>query len=98
MPTAPVDNNGTVLSFEDTGTPRGTSTYLTVILVHGILFHGGAPSWSSASLTLTPHTTTISHIPKFGSLRCLEQFAARMREYARLSRLYQFLTAGAGCA
>ncbi|EKM50157.1 uncharacterized protein PHACADRAFT_264726 [Phanerochaete carnosa HHB-10118-sp] len=40
MPTAPVDNNGTVLFFEDTGAPPGSSTYLTVILLHGLLFHG----------------------------------------------------------
>lgn len=40
MPTAPVDKEGTVLYYEDSGAPEGSSTYLTVVLVHGLLFHG----------------------------------------------------------
>ncbi|EKM50136.1 uncharacterized protein PHACADRAFT_130755 [Phanerochaete carnosa HHB-10118-sp] len=40
MPTAPVDDTGTVLFFEDTGAPPGSSTYLTVIILHGSYFHG----------------------------------------------------------
>ncbi|GJE93301.1 hypothetical protein PsYK624_094600 [Phanerochaete sordida] len=40
MPEAPVDENGTVLYFEDSGAPSGSSTYLTVVLLHGLLFHG----------------------------------------------------------
>lgn len=40
MPIAPIDAQGTTLYYEDTGAPEGSSTYLTVILVHGLLFHG----------------------------------------------------------
>ncbi|OCH88674.1 alpha/beta-hydrolase [Obba rivulosa] len=36
----PVDGNSTVLYYEDTGVPKGSSTYTTVFLVHGAMFHG----------------------------------------------------------
>ncbi|EKM49786.1 uncharacterized protein PHACADRAFT_179168 [Phanerochaete carnosa HHB-10118-sp] len=42
MPTAPVDDKGTVFYYEDTGAPNGLSDYLTVVLVHGLTFHSGA--------------------------------------------------------
>ena len=51
MPTAPVDDRGTVLYYEDTGAPEGSSTYLTVVLVHGLLFHGSkGPRCAASSL------------------------------------------------
>lgn len=40
MPIAPVDDEGNVLYFEDTGAPPGSTAYLTVFLLHGLLFHG----------------------------------------------------------
>ncbi|KZV67876.1 hypothetical protein PENSPDRAFT_687746 [Peniophora sp. CONT] len=40
MPTAPVDNQGTVLFYEDTGPLEGK--YLTIVMVHGSGFHHGA--------------------------------------------------------
>ncbi|PCH43845.1 hypothetical protein WOLCODRAFT_164776 [Wolfiporia cocos MD-104 SS10] len=40
MPLAPVDRNGTELYYEDSGPPPGSSTYCTIVLVHGALFHG----------------------------------------------------------
>ncbi|KIP07103.1 hypothetical protein PHLGIDRAFT_35631 [Phlebiopsis gigantea 11061_1 CR5-6] len=40
MPTIPVDESGTVVYYEDSGEPEGSHTYLTVVLIHGILFHG----------------------------------------------------------
>ncbi|EIW51541.1 alpha/beta-hydrolase [Trametes versicolor FP-101664 SS1] len=39
MPTAPVDDNGTVLYFEDSGAPPGSTDYVTLVLVHGTCFH-----------------------------------------------------------
>ncbi|OJT12830.1 hypothetical protein TRAPUB_10665 [Trametes pubescens] len=39
MPTAPVDDNGTVLYFEDSGAPSGSTDYTTLVLVHGTCFH-----------------------------------------------------------
>ena len=44
MPTAPVDDKGTVLYYEDTGVPNGLPYYLTIVLVHGLTFHSGKPS------------------------------------------------------
>ncbi|KAI0337468.1 alpha/beta-hydrolase [Trametopsis cervina] len=40
MPTAPVDERGTVLAYEDSGAPAGSDNYTTIILVHGLIFHG----------------------------------------------------------
>ena len=42
MPTAPVDNYGTVLYFEDSGPPPGSTDYVTLVLVHGTCFHSGS--------------------------------------------------------
>ncbi|KAI0632495.1 Alpha/Beta hydrolase protein [Trametes polyzona] len=39
MPTAPVDDKGTVLYYEDTGAPSGSSDYITLVLIHGTCFH-----------------------------------------------------------
>ena len=41
MPTAPVDDAGNVLYYEDTG-PVDGQAYTTVVLFHGLIFHGGA--------------------------------------------------------
>ena len=41
MPTAPVDNTGTVLYYEDSGAPAGSTDYVTLVLIHGTCFHGG---------------------------------------------------------
>ncbi len=42
MPTAPVDDKGTVLYYEDSGAPDDAGDYLTIVLLHGNIFHGGA--------------------------------------------------------
>jgi hypothetical protein len=39
MPQVPV-NDKVVLYYEDTGAPVGSSDYITIILVHGLSFHG----------------------------------------------------------
>ena len=41
MPTAPVNNQGVVVYYEDTGAPEGCEDYLTLVLLHGLSFHGG---------------------------------------------------------
>ncbi len=41
MPIAPVDDEDTVLYYEDSGVPDGSVDYATVVLIHGMLFHGG---------------------------------------------------------
>ncbi|KAH9937978.1 Alpha/Beta hydrolase protein [Amylocystis lapponica] len=40
MPAAPVDSNGTVLYYEETGAPKGSGNYVTLFLVHGTMLHG----------------------------------------------------------
>ncbi|KAJ3555733.1 hypothetical protein NM688_g2410 [Phlebia brevispora] len=40
MPVAPLDENGTVLYYEDSGAPDASTDYLTIVLVHGMIFHG----------------------------------------------------------
>ncbi|KAJ8462240.1 hypothetical protein ONZ51_g11023 [Trametes cubensis] len=39
MPTAPVDDKGSVLYYEDSGAPAGSTDYVTLVLVHGTGFH-----------------------------------------------------------
>ncbi|KAI0820433.1 alpha/beta-hydrolase [Trametes gibbosa] len=39
MPTAPVDDKGNILYYEDSGPPVGSTNYITLILVHGTCFH-----------------------------------------------------------
>ncbi|KAI0820428.1 hypothetical protein BC628DRAFT_1330448 [Trametes gibbosa] len=39
MPTAPVDDEGTVLYYEDSGVPAGSTKYVTLVLIHGTCFH-----------------------------------------------------------
>ena len=41
MPTAPVDSDGSVLYYEDTGAPDGSKDYTTLVLIHGTCFHSG---------------------------------------------------------
>ncbi|EMD39837.1 hypothetical protein CERSUDRAFT_92325 [Gelatoporia subvermispora B] len=40
MPLGPANDKGTVLYYEETGVPAGATTYTTLILVHGAMFHG----------------------------------------------------------
>ncbi|OSD07584.1 alpha/beta-hydrolase [Trametes coccinea BRFM310] len=39
MPTAPVDHEGTVLYYEDSGIPAKSANYVTLVLIHGTCFH-----------------------------------------------------------
>lgn len=41
MPSIPVDDNGTVLFYEDSGIPDVNGTYKTLVLIHGITYNGG---------------------------------------------------------
>ncbi|EJF56675.1 hypothetical protein DICSQDRAFT_183715 [Dichomitus squalens LYAD-421 SS1] len=40
MPTAAVDDHGSVLYYEDSGAPSTSSGYVTLVLIHGTCFHG----------------------------------------------------------
>lgn len=42
MPLASVDNDDTVLFYEDSGIPDAHETYTTLVLIHGITYTGGA--------------------------------------------------------
>jgi len=39
MPVGPADNQGTVLYYDDSGVPGGSVDYVTIILVHGAVYH-----------------------------------------------------------
>lgn len=41
MPIAPVNDDGAVLYYEDTGAPSQSTDYTTLALVHGLIFHSG---------------------------------------------------------
>ncbi|KAL6306425.1 hypothetical protein BKA93DRAFT_729634 [Sparassis latifolia] len=39
MPIAPVDSSGNVLYYEDTGRPGQSTDYVTIVMIHGAMFH-----------------------------------------------------------
>jgi hypothetical protein len=41
MPTARINDKGTEIYYEDTGSVAGVNNYSTVILLHGIGYNGG---------------------------------------------------------
>ncbi|RDX50214.1 hypothetical protein OH76DRAFT_463824 [Lentinus brumalis] len=41
MPTAPVNQDGAVLYYEESGVPNGSTDYVTIVLIHGTCFHSG---------------------------------------------------------
>ncbi|KAL4247855.1 hypothetical protein ABKN59_007561 [Abortiporus biennis] len=41
MPLAPVNNNGVSLYYDDSGAPAGSTTYKTLVFIHGGIFNGG---------------------------------------------------------
>lgn len=43
MPTVPVNAEGSVMYYEDTGAPPDNKVYTTIALVHGLIFHSGTP-------------------------------------------------------
>ncbi|KAI0773416.1 hypothetical protein BC629DRAFT_1595179 [Irpex lacteus] len=42
MPTIPVNSDGSVLYYEDSGVPSVTHSYHTIFILHGFIFHGGS--------------------------------------------------------
>lgn len=47
MPTVPIGDEGAELFYADSGVPNGSTDYVTIVLVHGVVFHGGTPVRSS---------------------------------------------------
>lgn len=41
MPLAPIDDKGTNIYYEDSGVASGTTDYVTVVIVHGLIINGG---------------------------------------------------------
>ena len=41
MPTVTINAEGVVLYYEDSGPPAGSSNYVTLVVIHGFIFHGG---------------------------------------------------------
>ena len=48
MPTAPIDENGGYVYYEDSGVPDGVQDYTTIVLVHGYSFNSGMSLLSTA--------------------------------------------------
>ncbi|KAJ3553764.1 hypothetical protein NM688_g3445 [Phlebia brevispora] len=40
MPSAPVNSDGALMYYEDSGVPPGSEDYVTVVLIHGLVLHG----------------------------------------------------------
>lgn len=51
MPTAPVDNKGNYVYYEDSGAPEGAQDYVTVVIVHGSLINSGMSPYNSTMPT-----------------------------------------------
>lgn len=51
MPTAQVNGNGAEIFYEDSGAPPGSTDYATIVIVHGLVFHSGMPSYDICSIT-----------------------------------------------
>lgn len=47
MPTIPVNNDGAVLFYTDSGPPSEVADYATIILIHGFMFNIGMYPHSS---------------------------------------------------
>ncbi|PSR70854.1 hypothetical protein PHLCEN_2v13295 [Hermanssonia centrifuga] len=45
MPTIPVNSDGAVLYYEDSGAPDGPDPYCTIVLIHGLIFNGDPPNF-----------------------------------------------------
>jgi hypothetical protein len=52
MPSAPINNQGAVLLYEDSGAPPGSTDYVTVFMLSAYLWHGGTPE-RSVTMTCT---------------------------------------------
>lgn len=52
MPYAPITDEGAVLYYDDSGTPAGREDYVTVVAIHGTLFHSGTFDTSSSGSSL----------------------------------------------
>lgn len=88
MPLAPVDANGTVLYYEDSGPLKGN--YTTLVIVHGTAFHGGEYPVHTAPI---PTAFTFYNLTKpFARLACIRRrtitaFFRRMIPYAAPNNL-----------
>lgn len=82
MPVAPVDENGTVIHYEDTGAPKDSKNYLTVVLLHGLLFHSGEKSLFNPCDVVD--ASIHSHILSSRALRGEVQPALRLHRLPRL--------------
>lgn len=87
MPEAPVNDSGAVLYYEDTGAPEGSTDYLTVVLVHGLTFHGGAYVCLYVESVLTSAETAVyNRLLPYAAQHNLRLVRINMRDYPRSSR------------
>lgn len=70
MPFAPVNADGVVLYFEDSGAPPSAEVYTTLVLAHGTGFHSGKHAYNdpSTSRHSVKHSTSIAVFHKIFAL------------------------------
>lgn len=82
VPTAPVDDSGTVLYYEDSGAPAGSTDYITVVLIHGTCFHSGTSTSHGTADAAYSHCAAVYRpmIP-FAAERNLRFVLFNLRDY-----------------
>lgn len=75
MPTIPVNKQGAVMHYEDSGAPLESNDYATLIIVHGAGFHGGGYQ----HLIYTGHLLTKATSASIASFRPLIPYAAELK-------------------
>lgn len=82
MPIAPVDDKGTVLYYEDSGAPTGSTDYITVVLIHGTCFHSGTSPLRITANTTHSHCAAVYRpMMPFAAERNLRFVLLNLRDY-----------------
>lgn len=77
MPTIPVNDDGAVLYYEDSGAPGDAPYYPTVFVLHGFIYHGGELLTIVQAPVLCLKESLPSYIPSIDPLRLVSQHPHR---------------------
>ena len=87
MPSVTVNSRGIELYYEDSGLPTGSTSYSTVVLIHGYYLHSCTSSavndgsnMNRLSLTFVSHL--LSDVPAHVQLRQIEQPSIHRSQHA----------------
>lgn len=88
MPYAPVTDEGAVLYYEDSGTPAGLTDYVTIVAIHGTLFHSGTSGTSGSSfrsylylMNLSSLSEVFGRVLPFATERGMRLVRINLRDY-----------------